>query len=153
MSVCFNEKSFNYRLFFFGSLFLICTFFKQVGAQDLKGEEGDFSKPVLVRVEKAKVAQSEKKHFDLIFFSDTVNQSIYYQALLQFDHLDKYRSKKNRREIMFSDGNAATILYSAEELKQKYGRPASPLTKDDDSLIPEVEFQINSTGRLKENLK
>lgn len=93
---------------------------------------------------------SEKPMFELTILSEGVAQEIYYTALMKFQYLDKYRSMKNRREIMFSDGKVMVSLYSAEELMLKYGRPLSPLIPLKEELIPELEFFLTEQGTIKE---
>jgi hypothetical protein len=78
---------------------------------------------------------------------------LYYSALSTFQYLDKYRSRHQRRTIAFSDGKAKVVLYSSDELKEKYGRPIGPMVPLRDDLIPEVEFYLTLQGKIKEVVK
>jgi hypothetical protein len=94
-----------------------------------------------------------KPHFEIILLHDSIDPSLYYSALSTFQYLDKYRSRHQRRTIAFSDGKAKVVLYSSDELKEKYGRPIGPMVPLSDDLIPEVEFYLTLQGKIKEVVK
>jgi hypothetical protein len=124
-----------------------------------KMEAKDTLKPKGPRLVKVKGPKSDeealvsKPHFEIILLQDSIDPSLYYSALSTFQYLDKYRSRHQRRTIAFSDGKAKVVLYSSDELKEKYGRPIGPMVPLRDDLIPEVEFYLTLQGKIKEVVK
>ena len=59
--------------------------------------------------------------------NDSINKRI-YQAAYDFNKYDKYRLLNDRRRIEITGYNAYLILFSANELLERYGKQISPLT-------------------------
>jgi hypothetical protein len=59
--------------------------------------------------------------------NDSINKRI-YQAAYDFNKYDKYRLLSDRRRIEITGYNAYLILFSANELLERYGKQISPLT-------------------------
>ena len=76
------------------------------------------------QVEQGKAA---KYHYILHNVSDVDSVKLYNTALSKIN-LDEYRLLNKRRVIRFDTGVTVELL-SAKELKDKYGKPISPLNK------------------------
>jgi len=81
-----------------------------------------------------------KFHYEIVSNeNDSINKRI-YQAAYDYKKFDEVRFLDSRRNINISGYNAYLILYSANELLERYGKQISPFTILPDSTFPEVEL-------------
>jgi hypothetical protein len=97
---------------------------------------------------------SSKTHFILNLNVGAKNkQELYNHALNSFTRLENYRLLDKRRTIQLANGDGSVELFSANELKQLYGRLVRPQNKNDIQVSQEIELVLSEQGIIKEQLK
>ncbi len=73
--------------------------------------------------------------------NDSITSRI-YQAAYDYSYFDEMRYLETRRIIKVHGYSANIVLFSAQELLDKYGKQISPLTTSEeiDSVIVEMQF-------------
>lgn len=87
-----------------------------------------------------------KKHFVIHRIDNTTDISVYEQAANNYGQLDQFRFLDKRRTISFTDHKASIELYSAQELKEMFGKEISPLTITS-GKYPEIAFEVTPGGK------
>ena len=76
-----------------------------------------------------------KFHYEIVSNeNDSINKRI-YQAAYDYKKFDEVRFLDSRRNINISGYNAYLILYSANELLERYGKQISPFT-----ILPDTDY-------------
>jgi len=79
-----------------------------------------------------------KFHYEIVSNeNDSINKRI-YQAAYDYKKFDEVRFLDSRRNINISGYNAYLILYSANELLERYGKQISPFTTLPDTDFPQM---------------
>ncbi len=97
------------------------------------------------------IPTGDNLHFILHFHKPNIDSASYYKAANYFNRYDNYRFLNKRRIIYFDDKNVSIELFSASELKEKYGKRISPYTIKDDDKFPNIEFHFEN-GNIKEQI-
>lgn len=97
------------------------------------------------------IVDGNNLHYKLHFHQNTTDSLSYYKAASLFDRYDNYRFLNQRRIIYFDNRQVSIELFSANELKEKYGKRISPYTIKEGSTYPEIEFHLED-GLIKEVL-
>jgi len=93
----------------------------------------------------------KKRHFTFHFFDKNIDTLAYYKAALNFHSFHPYRFFDKRRVIFFNDKKVSVELYSAQEIKNLYGKDVRGFIEKDNDKYPRIEF-VFYNGRIKEQL-
>lgn len=89
---------------------------------------------------------SAKQHFIIHSVDHTTDLKKYETAANTWGKLDEFRLLDKRRIISFTDHKATIELFSANELKDLYGKQISPLTITSNQYR-EIEFEVTPDGK------
>lgn len=94
-------------------------------------------------------AQSQEKqkkiHFTVVNASTQVEKTQIEKAAFRYYQFSELRFLQQKRSINIQNSTAKIILYSANDLWEKYGKPISPLTIDSSIEHPEIEFSLTDS--------
>ncbi|MCD6067546.1 MAG: hypothetical protein K0S33_2372 [Bacteroidetes bacterium] len=91
-------------------------------------------------------AQTREMGFEVRLKDPKADISKYTKAASGFGYFDEFRFLDKRRELIFDDGNAVLVLYSANEMFQNSQKQVSPLTIKEGAAYPSIALAIVIDG-------
>jgi hypothetical protein len=88
--------------------------------------------------------KASKVHYEIITTQNDSIQERINQAAFDFTKFDALRFLNTRRMIPVSGYNSTVVLYSAQELQEKFGKQISPFTILPENEYDQVEFYFTS---------